>query len=42
MILLVLAIPAFIIIFYALWIGMGREYEPGPESEWTAVEEEDE
>ena len=40
MVLLVLAIPAFFLIMYALWIGVGREYEPGSEDEWIAVDEE--
>lgn len=41
-VLLVLAIPAFILIFYALSLAVGRKYEPSPDGDWKAIDEEDE
>jgi len=42
LVLLMLAIPAFVLIMYALWIGMGRDYQPSPTcDDWEAIDEEE-
>jgi len=39
--LLVLAVPAFVLIFYALSIALGRKYEQSADGKWESVDDEE-